>query len=287
MRECYAKPRQYLKRRFKVKNGQGYALLRVFKGMSGRASDEGACTRNKARFVCKSALRRRRRQVLLSSRTVSFAGQQSKSRVTSGGGPVRHESQKRFRVSRAVSWGWRGFKCYSSPYMLSRKVQHASAVTPTIIFNYCKETPVFAAFTIRLAAGATLHSNWPSAVTSATKPTSLHTSAASARRNQALPRLLRPSRHYECNAPSSRFCCLTITSGGGGARGKGRGGMGGGGLTDVSWNGLLLPVRLAAPTPATAADASNDIQHHHHAALASFPCLQQMSIAKPQRDAIA
>ena len=38
--------------------------------------------------------------------------------------------------------------------------------------------------TICLAAVATLHSNWPSTTT---KPTSLHTCAASARRNDALP----------------------------------------------------------------------------------------------------
>ena len=43
--------------------------------------------------------------------------------------------------------------------------------------------------TICLAAMAKLHSNGPS---NATKPTLLHTCAASARRNDALPRLLRP-----------------------------------------------------------------------------------------------
>ena len=43
--------------------------------------------------------------------------------------------------------------------------------------------------TMCLAAMAKLHSNAPS---TATKPTSLHTCAALARRNDALPRLLRP-----------------------------------------------------------------------------------------------
>jgi hypothetical protein len=42
--------------------------------------------------------------------------------------------------------------------------------------------------TICLAAGVALHSNAPSLTT---KPTLLHTCAASARRNDALPRLLR------------------------------------------------------------------------------------------------
>jgi hypothetical protein len=61
---------------------------------------------------------------------------------------------------------------------------------------------------IYLAAEATLHSNWPS---SATDPTRLHTWKASARRNDALPRLL-------------RACCRLIKSkgiiGGGSSGGK-------------------------------------------------------------------
>jgi hypothetical protein len=63
--------------------------------------------------------------------------------------------------------------------------------------------------TICLAAMAKLHSNAPS---TATKPTSLHTSAASARLNDAPPRLLRPnncnySKIYCCSSP--RRCCLS------------------------------------------------------------------------------
>jgi hypothetical protein len=62
--------------------------------------------------------------------------------------------------------------------------------------------------TICLAASATMHSNWPS---NSTDPTWLHTCAASARRNDALTRLL-------------RACCRLIKSkgiiGGGSSGGK-------------------------------------------------------------------
>jgi hypothetical protein len=52
-------------------------------------------------------------------------------------------------------------------------------------------------------------SNWPSTTT---KPTSLHTSAASARRNDALRRLLRCSPVNKYSSSSCRRCCLVITA---------------------------------------------------------------------------
>ena len=68
---------------------------------------------------------------------------------------------------------------------------------------------------ICLAARAKLHSNSPS---TETKPTSLHTCAASARRNDALPRLLRPSPLKKCSSSSCRRCSWAITDWGKGRK---------------------------------------------------------------------